>query len=574
MKIRKVARILVGTAALCWVLASAGCGGTTSSSENNASATSADTSLRADWGTTLQASGTVGVGMFPAKYTFEVTATPSCALDFAAYNTSYAGVSGSKPNIVAFNQLYSTQNGATPAGLCGTAGPSTYWSYFTGTGQALTSPVLSGDGSKVAFVENFSGSAAVRILKWVAGQGTVSAPVAPDTTLTGTPWSSCPANKSCVVTLTIAFQDTNSPPFYDYNTDSMYVGDNHGGLHKVTGVFNGTPTLDPTGWPIAVSGATAIMTGPVYDGVSGNIYVGDNGGRLFYVRETGSTVGACTSGAPPCKGATTLTVGTGGEVIDAPIVDGTNQTVFAVNATATDGDGNFGVLLQTPTSFASSVQTGSGGLGSIGSAMSGTNLYGGDFDNAYYSSSKPSLAGHMYFCGKDTSFNDRPAIYQLTFNTTTAVISSISSPLSGMTDTSGEACSPVTEFYNTTTSTDWIFFSIGNNANNGAPINGGSTCRTSISGGTVGHKGCIISINVTPPFTFPPSAVTHSAAAPSNTAGATSGFVIDNNSASTQASSVYFSLGANSSGTGPGLPSCNTTAGVGCAVKLTQSGLN
>jgi hypothetical protein len=37
---------------------------------------------------------------------------------------------------------------------------------------------------------------------------------------------------------------------------------------------------------------------------------------------------------------------------------------------------------------------------------------------------------------------------------------------------------------------------------------------------------------------------------------------------------VYFSLGTNSSGTGPGLPSCNTTTGVGCAVKLTQSGLN
>jgi hypothetical protein len=40
------------------------------------------------------------------------------------------------------------------------------------------------------------------------------------------------------------------------------------------------------------------------------------------------------------------------------------------------------------------------------------------------------------------------------------------------------------------------------------------------------------------------------------------------------APSFYFSLGANSTGAGPGVPSCYTTAGVGCAVKLTQSGLN
>ena len=46
---------------------------------------------------------------------------------------------------------------------------------------------------------------------------------------------------------------------------------------------------------------------------------------------------------------------------------------------------------------------------------------------------------------------------------------------------------------------------------------------------------------------------------------------MDNNSASAQASNIYFSLGTNSTGAGPGVPSCNTTAGVGCAVKFTQS---
>jgi hypothetical protein len=49
---------------------------------------------------------------------------------------------------------------------------------------------------------------------------------------------------------------------------------------------------------------------------------------------------------------------------------------------------------------------------------------------------------------------------------------------------------------------------------------------------------------------------------------------VDNNSVSPQTSSFYFTLGTNSTGTGPGVPSCNTTAGTGCAVKLTQGALN
>ncbi len=140
---------------------------------------------------------------------------------------------------------------------------------------------------------------------------------------------------------------------------------------------------------------------------------------------------------------------------------------------------------------------------------------------------------------------------------------------------SGEACSPVTEFYNpngggTGVARDWTFFSLGNLTIAAAPIPTGA-CQTN-------NAGCVLSINVTggpawPPTALAAQALSLAAPAPANNAGSTSGFVVDNTSVSAQASSFYFTLGTNSTGAGPGVPSCNTTAGVGCAVKLTQAGL-
>src|SRR6202011_64742 len=45
-----------------------------------------------DWGASMLAGGTAGAGMFPAKFTFDINATPSCAKDFVVFNTSLAGV--------------------------------------------------------------------------------------------------------------------------------------------------------------------------------------------------------------------------------------------------------------------------------------------------------------------------------------------------------------------------------------------------------------------------------------------------------------------------------------------------
>jgi hypothetical protein len=707
MWIERVARTLLGAVALCCLLTSAGCNAVLSgNSPGVLDGTPVPASVKApgDWGASLTAGVTVGIGRFPAKFTFDVTAAPDCANDYVAFNTTALGAQATtaasqtatfpnannipagtftitngatalvltastilntgnnflvvnntapgnttnatslaakiaalggtvgvtasaaanmvtitalingiggnsirltksisnlqltlggatlaggvgRANIVAFNNLYSTQGSV--GGLCLHDGPSVDWAYYTGTvtgpGTAVTSVVLSLDGSKVAFVENVGTQAYLRILKWKAGEGTGAGyPVEPTTTLAAaTTWTAgCPAGNSCLrsIAFTNVTRDTRSAPFYSFDTDTLYVGDIAGAVHKFTPVFadGGAPAEVTTGgWPFFVH-AGFILTSPVYDGFSGNIFVGDSAGRLNFIREVGSTVGACGVGSPPCIGSVNLTVGTGGAIVDAPIVDGTTGMVFAVNGTETSA--NHGTITQANTALVGQFTGAIGGSGAINPAPA---IYSGAFDNTYIASSKPTIAGHMYVCGQDS--NNSPYVYQLSFTAATGVVSGVGTKLfpAGTGFTSGTAvataCSPVTEFYNPNggglgVAKDWIFFSIANLANTAVidnPIPAGA-CRAN-------NAGCVLSIDVTGNPAWPPALPTTLVlAAPvrANNAGSTSGIVVDNSSILAQASNFYFTLGINSITAGPGIPSCYTTAGVGCAVKLTQSLLN
>src|SRR5258708_3727241 len=53
-----------------------------------------------DWNISL-GGGTTAPSMYPAKYSFDVNATPDCANDFIVYPVNVLG-SGTQPNIVAF----------------------------------------------------------------------------------------------------------------------------------------------------------------------------------------------------------------------------------------------------------------------------------------------------------------------------------------------------------------------------------------------------------------------------------------------------------------------------------------
>ena len=114
---------------------------------------------RADWNFPLGA-GTVAPIMSPAKFSFN-TATADCTNDYVVYALNVAG-SDTQPNIVRLNSIY-----AGPGGLCGSS-PTLKSAYQVNTrdvtgllklnGQMLTSPILSLDGTKIAFIETVTSS--------------------------------------------------------------------------------------------------------------------------------------------------------------------------------------------------------------------------------------------------------------------------------------------------------------------------------------------------------------------------------------------------------------------------------
>ena len=504
-----------------------------------------------DWGISLGIGATVGEGMSPAKFTFDINATPSCASDFAVFNTRLTG--NTSLNIAGFNNLY-----AGAGGLCST-GPSVLFAYRTktdgGASGTFTSPTLSFDGTQVAYIEGGGGGAGVlHILRWKSGDGgTVGAPVLVTTSVTtGANYVTCKATAtSCLLSLVFgdASGSTSSEPFYDFDTDNLYVGDNSGNLHKFTGVFFGAPAEVTTGgWPIAVRGGH-VLTGPVVDSASGNIFVNDVDGTLSYVREVGSTVGACGVGIPPCLGSTSVAVsGNAGSITDAPIVDSTQGRVFSFTGNHTNAVlGGANVVQADMALSAVSVTRLDVGTGRT------FHLHDGAFDDAYFSN---VATGHLYVCANSgansgsssgAGANNHPTLKRISFNNNGTMAAVDAGTL--LLATAATTCSPVTEILNGTT--DWMFFSV---QASGRP----AVCAL---------IGCVMSVSVptASPFTFPAAV---DAALPER--GGTSGIVIDNVSTAGQASSIYFSILANSNV----LHSCGGTSGVGCAVKATQSGLN
>jgi hypothetical protein len=429
----------------------------------------------------------------------------------------------------------STLAGGTPPGLCGTAQPTVMWAYDASTAAAnspmLGSPILSQDGTKVAFIESATTGAILHVLRWKSGDGGTNlgaTPVAPTTsTSTGSTYTTClGGTTSCMFNLTLGTNNnTNSPPFYNYATDMLYVGDNGGRLWKVTGVFHGTPTIAAAPWNAGVlvdSGAT--LTGPVYDSGTGNIFVGDSNGRLSFVPDSTGILSATNiSGL--------------GAITDPPIVDPSTGRVFVFSG----GNGTGAIVEEAGTSALASPTS-----VNIGNNSATTHVHAGMFDNNYFTSVS---TGHLYVCGKQAG-NAAPALYSIPFNSSGVMTTPVNGPLNLSTTTTAQECSPLSEIYNPNVGggTDWLFL--------GVPANcafGGST------------TGCIMSFNITS-GTFPS---TVSATAAEN--GGTSGIIVDNVSTSVQASSAYFTTLSS-----PGTGACTSEPvndSTTCLVKRTQSGL-
>jgi hypothetical protein len=315
--------------------------------------------------------------------------------------------------------------------------------------------------------------------------------------------------------------------------------------------LTGTPLEVTTGaWPITVHSG-AVLSSPVFDAGSGNIFVGDSKGQLSYVLDSTSNRGACVSGAKPCLG--TPSHALGGAIVDAPIVDSSAGTVFVFDGL----DANNGSVYQFDAALSSASQV----TVNVGGKVAGSQIHAGTFDNTYMTSA--TGGGYLYVCGKDSKHWDRPAIHRITV--TNHIMSASSDGSLTLASNNYEECSPVTEIYNTAANTDWLFFSVGQNASET-----GAGCSAN-----AGTTGCLMSLDVTSNTAWPPGATNHGYPlpdAPSGGAGvtaATSGIVVDTAAAYPQASSIYFSFLGNAV-VGA---ACNGSAGVGCAVKLTQSAL-
>ncbi len=526
-----------------------------------------EASFERDWGTSLGVNGSTGVPVngttwfpvYPAKFSFNVSAAPDCTNDFVVFPTNLAGAKNGQASIVAYNKLYSNTAGT---GFCtGATGPAVYWSYNTNlnatggktTGTIATSPILSVDGTKVAFIENNGGSGAVlHLLKWNANDGgAIGTAVNPTTT---TAWTSCPAT-ACMISITFANAsvDTGSSPFYDYTHDALYVGDDAGNLHKFVNVFGitgGSPSEVTTGgWPSVVD-ATFALNSPVLDGASGNIFVDDLNGTLSYVRETFSTVGTCKTGSPPCIGSTTVVPSQIHSLIDAPIVDSSTQKVFVFYA---NYDGTNMAVVQSDTALSAKVAA------TTGSKLNQRHMHVGAFDNTYLSGT--GSTGRLYVCGG--SATGQPTLMRIAFNNTATTFPNATGTMNTTVDPTPTLevvsslnavdCGPLTEFFNTNAaaaSQDQLFFGVA----------GDSVSATCITAGV----GCVMSVNIT----SNPGTLTIGSSIP-EIMGA-SGIIVDNNSTSAQASSLYFSNQGNSTTA----VKCGATTGVGCAIKVTQAGLN
>jgi hypothetical protein len=498
--------------------------------------------LKTDWNTSLGNSGFVNATTFPAKWTFDVNAAPSCTQDYVVFPTGAAGSLLGAASIVGFNQLYSTQGSV--GGLCSHDGPSVAFSYVNAACPALTggdpiksSPVLSLNGTKIAWVTT-NGKVQVLTIGTTGSNGT--SPTAP--ACVGT-FPLLGNNNAVLASVTLSGSPavTNSAVFVDYFSDTGYVGDDSGKLHKFKPFFNGSLAEVTTGgWPVTVSSAaTKILTGPVFDSISNNIFVGDNegtAGKLFYVRIAAGSLGTCSAGSPPCLGNASVAVSTKMGLSDSPVVDSSNGWVYMQTSNA---DGTNAKILQANTTLTSIVTANVGGI-------SGKDLHSGAYDNTYFNSGPTNSSARYYVCGLDSG-GSNSVVYQFGFSGTTGQLNSSPTSSLPVTSANNTPCSPLTEDYNPNANggaKDWLFLSV---AYHGV--------------GACGNSPCVYQIDIT----NAPATLSIGQTTVYSPNQGTSGMIIDNVSVLSETSNLYFvTLAARV---------CTAGGNGACATKLHQSNL-
>ena len=166
--------------------------------------------VKIDWAVSLE-NGYVPRKNFPAKYQFDIVAE-SCNSDYVVFGLTVTGTK-TQANLVGINNLYTE---ATPK--CNSGTPWVAFAYNTALQageQITTSPTISGDGTKVAFVSSTASATYFHVLALPnpiptppSQTGTVLSPQTPTTCAAG------PTTPGCMTTLRVSNTsgDTNSSP--------------------------------------------------------------------------------------------------------------------------------------------------------------------------------------------------------------------------------------------------------------------------------------------------------------------------------------------------------------------------
>jgi hypothetical protein len=490
---------------------------------------------KVDWAVSLGSTSGMALGESPAKYTLDPYQPPSCS-DFVVYTIDAAPGVHTQANLIGLYNLYT--GGSTIAnGYCLGIAPKFLFSYAIGTGASELSPVLSLDGTKVAWLENrvVAGSpttdhAFLHVTTFVAGQGTDattgavavgsggSSDIAID--YTNLTLSACSASPSF---------NTDSDLYVDYGSDSGYVSADNGILYHISGIFLGTPTVDFC-IPVNTS-TTGLMSGTVYDEMTGQVFVSDS--ETLYAYNVGPT--AFTP-------AGSYLYAENGEIAGpGPMLDAFHGYIYVFNADTMDNT----AMTQLPVSLASAVVVPLGPPTTYSYPV----LFYGAFDNNYLTNGPANSASTLYTCGTDSTNNFAQALFAVSFDPASGQANTTPAMADNENVNPGDGngvCSPIEEFYDGTT--DRIFVGMGDFTNT-----------------TTGGASIVTMWNVTNQLTSASDIPTASA---TPYLGGTSGIVVDNNANPTtypQAESIYFSTLLGNSST--------TTCGANnyCAVKLTQS---
>ena len=444
--------------------------------------------IKRDWNVNM--GGRLFPNAFPAKFSIDPGAPPDCVNDYAVLGLAVVGTPGSPvapANLVGFNNLYSGVG--PPVGLCGTD-PTVLFAYNVTTvtgGRIRTSPILSLDGKKIAFVESIPANAGLfipaqaifHIVTW-AHEGTIDAPVVPSSMI------SLPYSPSA--------NNSTSSPYIDYGSDTVYVGADSGLVYQITGVFKGTPTISAGVWPVLLN--PGHLTPPVLDSHRGKLMVGGVNGNLYRVDTTTGAVA-------------TVVVGTGfsSGIVAPPIVDVTNGTTFVISA---DNGTTGAVLADVDTASLTVLSTAQIGQGAFGGSTA-INLYQPAFDNNYYND--PST-GRIHTCGTGPA-DITPYHYSFAF--TGRTMQTVDPLPQQLLPSTVARCTGWTEFFNPNVAggTDYFFFGLTQECTG------------------AGTSGCLAEITAT-------NAIPTKAPL----TGGPRGIVVDNYSTEAQASSLYTTAGS------------------------------